>query len=760
MNRELLVAMMLALLSILPGCDVVSPFISEDLKMAICDRDNDGLPRSSEYCGGNDCNDNDATVGQPTSWFRDVDGDTFGAGEAQNACSQPDGYVDHNGDCDDTDELVNPNGTEVCNGYDDNCNEIVDDENIPTWYEDSDVDTFGNAEVPLTQCDQPEGYVSNDLDCDDDDLNVHPDGTEVCDDGIDQDCNDIVDDAEGSVTWYADTDGDGWGDPENTVSTCVENPTGYVDNTSDCDDGNEQVNPDATEVCDDGIDNNCNGTIDTDTENVPWYRDADMDGYGDKNDSVTDCAPPTGYIEDATDCNDSEALINPGVEEVCNNGIDDNCDESRNDCEWSTTVSLSDADATIDGTEESGYAGFALVHAGDINGDGYEDLLMSASQVHEIYVFFGPIIGALNVSMADIVLFGPVGSFAGMALAGSCDLQGDGSSDDILIGAPYDSDGGSEAGAIWILHGPFVPGSYDLDLDADRKILGEASSRFGASVACGDQDGDGDDDILVGASNDDTSANDAGAAYIGNSPVTSFEEMFQLSGEAMDDAAGTVVLLADVNGDGLSDAIVGAFQEDEAGSSAGAIYVFLGPVTDSHSLESADAKLLGENPSDFAGRNLQAADLDGDGNVDLLVGAYGFNASAGAAYVVYGPITSGSLGSHPRLDGEAAGDNASFGLAPPCDFDGDGVLDLFVGAREEGGAGATYVVYGPTTMSASLASAGTKFTAVTAGDYAGATLATLDLDADGFCDLIVGAYLADDYATNAGRAYVLYGLGY
>jgi hypothetical protein len=239
--------------------------------------------------------------------------------------------------------------------------------------------------------------------------------------------------------------------------------------------------------------------------------------------------------------------------------------------------------------------------------------------------------------------------------------------------------------------------------------------------------------------------------------------MFTFWGEEIDDAAGTTVLMADVNADGFVDSIVGAFQQDEAGSNAGAVYMFLGPVTANGSLADADVKLLGENASDFAGRTIVSGDVDGDGDDDLVVGAHGFHTNTGAAYIVHSPPFSGSLGSHPRLEGETAGDNASFGLAPPCDFDGDDALDLFIGAREESSvdddAGAAYLLQGPVTASIGLESADAKLTGATAGDFTGATLTTLEMNADSFCDLVVGAYLGDYTGTNTGRMYVLYGLG-
>ncbi len=129
----------------------------------------------------------------------------------------------------------------------------------------------------------------------------------------------------GDPTWYRDVDGDGYGDPDDSL-TDANQPVGYVSSSNDCDDTNVSVNPGATEVCD-SVDNDCDGTVDEpDAADAPtWYRDADGDGFGDLNDSATFCNQPSGYVPDATDCNDGNGAINPDAAEVCD-GVDNNCD--------------------------------------------------------------------------------------------------------------------------------------------------------------------------------------------------------------------------------------------------------------------------------------------------------------------------------------------------------------------------------------------------------------------------------------------------
>jgi hypothetical protein len=200
-----------------------------------------------------------------------------------------------------------------------------------TFYRDTDGDGYGDPDNSASASDSttPYGYVDNSDDCDDDDADINPDATEVCDQ-VDNDCNGEIDEGDVCVqnTYYKDTDGDGYGDPNDSVTSDDSNiPDGYVDNSRDCDDDDAAINPGATEVCDQ-VDNNCSGAADEGDVCVQntYYKDTDGDGYGDPNDSVTsaDSSAPDGYVDNSGDCNDSDAAINPGATEVCDQ-VDNNC---------------------------------------------------------------------------------------------------------------------------------------------------------------------------------------------------------------------------------------------------------------------------------------------------------------------------------------------------------------------------------------------------------------------------------------------------
>jgi len=183
-------------------------------------------------------------------------------------------------------------------------------------------------------------------DCDELDASVHVGAEELCD-GVDNDCDGEIDEGV-RTTWYRDTDGDGFGDPTNTLEAC-EPGEGMSSNGSDCNDGNAAVYPGADELCN-GIDDNCDGAIDEGGLDT-FYRDADGDGHGVPDDSITGCDEVDGYARLDDDCNDADATISPSAEEVCN-AEDDDCDGDID--EGVTTIYYADAD--LDGYGDSAHS--------------------------------------------------------------------------------------------------------------------------------------------------------------------------------------------------------------------------------------------------------------------------------------------------------------------------------------------------------------------------------------------------------------------
>jgi hypothetical protein len=242
---------------------------------------------------------------------------------------------------------------------------------------------------------------------------------------------------------------------------------------------------------------------------------------------------------------------------------------------------------------------------------------------------------------------------------------------------------------------------------ADATFVGdEPGDGAGWSLAVNDQDGDGVEDLLVGARLASAGGRSAGAAYVVLGPASGTLDLSAadatLVGEGESDQAGWSLAFGDVDGDGVDDVLAGAPGEEAGGASAGAVYLALGPVRGARDLSAADAKLVCDDPYAVAGTSLASGDVDGDDLDDILVGAPGDGAGgagAGAVYVVLGPVAGAvSLSSAgTKAVGESAADAAGASLATG-DGDVDRVADILVGAPDQVGggvdAGAVYLLSG------------------------------------------------------------------
>ncbi len=629
---------------------------------------------------------------------------------------------------DDPKEAAAP--VEVCNGADDDGDGAVDEGLRAAWYADADGDGYG-AGYAVERCARSAGWVAAGGDCDDADATRAPGRTERCN-GADDDCDGDLD--EGVIQrWYADADGDGWGDADAPIDACAA-PAGAAAEPGDCDDADATAFPGASEACD-GVDQDCDGTIDEGVLGT-FHADADGDGYGDAAAGIGACAAPEGYTRDASDCDDADPASSPAGTEACNTWADEDCDGTDNGCTLDGALSLADADRTLR-VENDSTRGVA---AGDLDGDGYADLVVGrpgwredtivgddpAYEMGAVSVLYGGAGVGLRVYGAS-----PAGAEADLELSSGAmdvptrlgetvvvaDLDGDGV-DDLLAGAP----GWDPAGRVLVAQGPATGWSFALRGE-------DEAGELGSTLAVGDTDGDGATDVLVGEA-----GRDASVFLLEGSLSSGVTTEDVAVAEWRVDWPG--VHACDADGDGLSDVLV---------RSLSSVYVALAPHAGLLEAEDIGVALTGASGAGATG----CADLDDDGYADLLVGAPGDDSAgdgAGAVFRVPGPVTiSADVTTYDALFGEAAGDGLGTSLALAGDVDGDDAEDLVIGAPGADvaggsvGRGAAYLVADPFVGTLDLADA-VRFAGAEIDGGAGTNVgAAGDANADGYADFAVAA---------------------
>jgi hypothetical protein len=502
--------------------------------------------------------------------------------------------------------------------------------------------------------------------------------------------------------------------------------------------------------------------------------------YGDPIDDDGDGA------HQGEDCDDQNPGVFPGNPEVWD-GIDNNCD-GRID----HNIAGATANAGFVGENADDYSGWSVSSAGDVDGDGLDDLLIGASgndgggtAAGKTYLFLGASItagGPFDLSAADASFVGETSiDQCGWSVSSAGDVDGDGLSD-LLIGAPYNDEGGIYAGKTYLFLGSSIAAGGPFDLSAaDASFVGENShDHSGISVSsAGDVDGDGLGDLLIGAFRNADGGWAAGKTYLFLGSSIAAGGPFDLSaadasfvGENADDHSGFSVSSAgDVDGDGLDDLLIGAYGYYDDGLNAGKTYLFLGSSITAggpFDLSAADASFVGESSHDQSGISVSSAgDVDGDGLGDLLIGAWGNDdggSSAGKTYLFLGAsITAGGSFDLSAADasfvGENLGDNSGRSVSSAGDVDGDGLSDLLIGApfNDDAGtnAGKTYLFLGSSIAaggSFDLSAADASFVGGSSHDRSGISVSSAgDVDGDGLSDLLIGAYHNDDGGSWAGK---------
>ena len=551
-----------------------------------------------------------------------------------------------------------------------------------------------------------DGVTENNGDCDDTSIHIYPGAIEYCD-LMDNDCDGEIDEDVGMLV-FEDLDGDGFGSDVSKFA-CLPS-SGWVNNNLDCDDANPDIHPNADEVCD-GIDNDCNGALDDQDANLTslleWYLDSDGDGFGDSEHSQLICEAIMGYVANDEDCNDSDASIFPGNPEICDD-LDHNCDgvAQAEDC----ALDFAQADVRLFGDPDS-FFGQATIFGGSLINGGDSIVIsanradISAEDAGAVFVYATNSfdVEPLETSDATVQITGEhSGDFFGMSLATEHPWMSDGDSNgdgwaDLIVGAPLVDGSGTDRGAVYLFEGP-LNGSIQAG-DADRIFMGWSDFGYaGTSVDLLDFDANGTADIIVGIPEYSQIASKSGLVCIsfaeGSSALENAE--IQIHATRASDYLGEAVLNAgDLNGDGLSDLLISAYRGDPIDSrtnaevtNAGSIYAFWGGQGIQGQLNVEDANLVihGDIVNGYVGRQLfQGGDINGDGLMDILIGAPN-HPSAGSVFVLSGQNDWEDevwlYDATARMDGENTQDEFGRSATRLGDINDDGFEDIMIGAKK------------------------------------------------------------------------------
>ena len=481
---------------------------------------------------------------------------------------------------------------------------------------------------------------------------------------------------------------------------------------------------------------------------------------------------------------------------------------------------------SIFGAAANDWSGYSVSNAGDVNNDGYDDIIIgspfadpnSRFNAGTSYVIYGGSttsntnVDLLNLGNRGFAIFGAGGSgwpASGWSVSSAGDINNDGFSD-VILGAPSESPSSrAYAGTSYVIYGNSTASNTNIDLlnlgSRGFAIYGGTANDYsGRSVSnAGDVNNDGYDDIIIGSPlAEPSSRNEAGTSYViyGNSTASNTNidllnlgsRGFAIYGAAINDQSGISVSNAgDINNDGYDDIIIGAsYATTSSREYAGTSYVIYGGNTASNtnidllSLGNRGFAIFGAATQDNSGTSVSnAGDVNNDGYDDIIIGSPFADPSsrddAGISYVIYG----GNTASNTNIDllnlrnrgfaifGAATQDNSGTSVSNVGDVNNDGYDDIIIGSpladpSSRDAAGTSYVIYGRSTIGntnidlLNLGSRGFSIFGATAVDKSGISVSNVgDVNNDGYQDIIIGAFLANPSSKeDAGTSYVIYGV--
>ncbi|MFL7790658.1 MAG: Calx-beta domain-containing protein [Anaerolineae bacterium] len=428
------------------------------------------------------------------------------------------------------------------------------------------------------------------------------------------------------------------------------------------------------------------------------------------------------------------------------------------------------ADWTAEGDQPVANYGYSVSTAGDVNGDGYDDVIVGAysyditstvvlTDAGQVYVYYGSASG-LSASPDWTVAGDQENAYLGVSVGAAGDVNDDGY-DDIVIGSYYDN-GQVDEGQAYVYYGSASGLSTTPDWTAESdQDYAYFSGRVGTA---GDVNGDGYDDVIIGAGGYDNGEADEGRAYVyhGSSSGLSATPNWTVESNQAGAEFGAVSTAGDVNGDGYDDVIVGARHYTNGQSQEGGVFVYHGSASGLST--TASATLESDQSGACLGQNVSAAgDVNGDGYDDIVVGAAGYDnpdLDEGRAYVFCGSASGVNTTPAWIEEGDQAGAWLGIAVGAAGDVNGDGYADVIVGAcfysNGQYREGRAYVYYGRLDV-ASLSP-----NWIADGNQVAATFGTTantagDVNGDGYDDVLVGASNYDGGEAGEGRGFLYYG---